>query len=354
MPEPGRQLIILSPGFPANEQDTSCLPFPQLFVQHLQRCNPSLQVIVLAFQYPFTKQPYNWHGVHVIPFNGRNRGKVHRLFVWKAAWRTIRTLVGSGQPAGILNLWLGECGLVGKYAAKKYKLPFFTWLLGQDARKHNRYFSVIRPRAGEMLALSYALAVECNRNYGVMPAHIVQPGLNPDSFPPPAAERDIDILGVGSLIPLKRYDIFIRVIEYLVREKPALKAKICGQGPEHKRLQQMIHAAGLSDNIVLSGGLPHAEVLQLMQRSKILLHPSAYEGFATVYTEALYAGMQVVGFVQPMQHGFKKLYIVQSAEEMIAAAAKLLARTDTRYEPVLTRHIDDTCRQVLALFGMQA
>ena len=58
-----RTLIILTPGFPKNEQDTNCMPFPQSCIKNLKQLNPDLQIIVCAFQYPYFDTPYEWHGV---------------------------------------------------------------------------------------------------------------------------------------------------------------------------------------------------------------------------------------------------------------------------------------------------
>ena len=56
---PKNTLIILSPGFAANEEDTTCLPPQQVFVKALNRNFPSLQIIILAFQYPRLKSNIN-------------------------------------------------------------------------------------------------------------------------------------------------------------------------------------------------------------------------------------------------------------------------------------------------------
>jgi len=40
-------LIILSPGFAANEEDTTCLPAQQSFILTLKKNFPSLNIIVI-------------------------------------------------------------------------------------------------------------------------------------------------------------------------------------------------------------------------------------------------------------------------------------------------------------------
>src|ERR1700712_5334910 len=119
MNESAKTFIILTPGFPANGADSTCLPFPQLFVKTLKHLNPSLKIIVFAFQYPFVKSTYNWHDVTVISFNGRNKGKLSRLLTWRSIRKRLNAIVKENNVTGILNFWLGECGLIGKHAAKK-------------------------------------------------------------------------------------------------------------------------------------------------------------------------------------------------------------------------------------------
>jgi hypothetical protein len=83
------------------------------------------------------------------------------------------------------------------------------------------------------------------------------------------------------------------------------------------------------------------------------LHPSSYEGFATVLNEALYAGNEVICFCRPMDTIFTHQHVVTTKEAMVETLAALLA--GKRQEPgrVLTNHIDSTCRKMLSLYGLQ-
>ena len=346
-----KTLVILSPGFPADETDSNCMPFPQLFVQTLKQLNPSLNIIVLAFQYPFTATEYRWHEVTVIPFNGRNKGKISRLLIWQAVWKQLKKICKENDVLGILNFWLGECALLGKYASKKNNIKNFTWLLGQDAKKNNRYFPLIKPTAESMIALSDFVAVEFYRNYKIKPVHVIPPGIDTTAFSQKPVQRKIDIMGAGSLIALKQYDIFIRVVATLAKQRPGIKALICGDGPELENLQQMILAHNLSGNIELRGELPHQQVLELMRSSTIFLHPSSYEGFATVLSEALYAGAHVVCFCKPMENVFKHQYVVATETEMINKVSELLNDRSRDHDRIITYPIEETCRKILSLYG---
>jgi hypothetical protein len=92
-------------------------------------------------------------------------------------------------------------------------------------------------------------------------------------------------------------------------------------------------------------------VLALMQQSKILLHPSSYEGFATVYSEALYAGAHVVGFCKPMDTVFEHQHAVESEADMVREVEKILTHRDTDHSPILTYSITETCRKILSLYN---
>lgn len=350
MTEAQKTLLIMMPGFPADENDGTCLPFPQLFVRKLKEARPSLNIVVLAFQYPFCKHPYNWHGVQVFPFGGREKGKFSRLLVWWKVYRKAKAITKSHSTIGILSFWLGECALLSKLVAKKRKLKWFVWLMGQDAKAKNRYFSLVRPKAGTLIALSDFLSDEFYRNYAITPAHVIPPGIDREEFSKQSGERKIDLIGVGSLITLKQYDIFIRIAGELAKKNPRLRAVICGKGPERDNLIELIWQSGLQANVDLLDEVAHDEVVALMQQSKILLHPSSYEGFATVYSEALYAGAHVIGFCKPMNGPIQHLHIVGNVKEMIGVAERILQNESVDHSPVLTWPIEEVCDKVLSLF----
>jgi len=345
-----KTLIILIPGFPKNEQDSTCVPFPQSFIKNLKQANPSLEIIVLAFQYPFTAGEYIWHGVPVYGFNGRNRGKIHRLLLWKSVWKRLRKIIREEAVFGILSFWVGECALIAKYAAKKHRLRSFTWVMGQDAKKDNRYIPFIKPKSDSLIALSDFISEEYFRNHQVKPAHTIAPGLDITLFPAGNGDRDIDILGAGSLIPLKQYDQFVKLVASIATSRPGIRTVICGEGPERTKLEQLVRKYGLDEQIDMVGELEHEKVLAFMQRSKIFLHPSSYEGFGMVCAEALYAGAAVVSYCKPMHIHFDHQYIIKSEAEMEMKVRELLNLENLDHGRVLTFPMEECCRQILALY----
>lgn len=342
-------LVILTPGFAESEADINCLPMQQSLVRTIKQHHPSLKIVVLSFQYPYFKNEYNWHGINVIPFAGRNKGGFARLLLRRQVLQVLEKINRSGQIIGLLSFWYNECAWVGNKFAGRHGLKHYCWLLGQDAREGNKHVKHIKPEGGELIALSDFIQDEFERNYGIRPLHMIPPGVETIPLNTDRNKRDINILGAGSLIPLKQYNVFIEVIAGLKEQRPDIRAFIAGDGPEREKLQALISTYGLTGNIVLTGELPHDELLRVMQQTTIFIHPSSYEGFGMVCLEALQAGAQVISFCRPMKQSVDQWHIVAGKDEMIQKAKELLTKEE--YRQVVPFTIDDTVKKMMALYN---
>src|SRR5580658_9226011 len=112
-------LVILSPGFAANEGDSTCLPPQQLLVKALNRNYPGLQVVILALEYPFSRTPYMWHDNLVVPFNAWNKARVIKLAALASIWRTLNKLRRENDIVGLFSFWCSECALIGTYFGRR-------------------------------------------------------------------------------------------------------------------------------------------------------------------------------------------------------------------------------------------
>jgi glycosyltransferase involved in cell wall biosynthesis len=344
-------LIILSPGFPESEADSTCLPMQQQFVRALKKFYPGLDIVVLTFQYPYHNKRYKWFEVEVIPFGGRNKGGLQKLLLRNKINSTLKKLSRERKIAGLFSFWYNECAFIGKKFAAKYGIKHYCWILGQDARKGNQYPKLLPPRANELIALSDFIQDEFERNHGIRPRFVIPPGIDETLFGSIAKEKDIDLLGVGSLIPLKQYDIFIEVVAELKRQVPGMKALLVGKGPEKDKLQSLISKFRLESSITMTGELPYNEVLQLMQRAKVFLHPSSYEGFGCVCLEALQAGAHVISFCKPMNMQITHWHIVKDKNVAIVNALKILSDQRTEYDAVKGFSISNTVTAMMKLLG---
>ena len=352
MKQTNKTLVILTPGFAANESDSTCLPAQQIFINALNKNFPFLKIIIVSFQYPFVSSTYQWKGNTVISLNGKNKGKFLRLITWLRAWRKLQKINQENNVIGLLSFWCTECALIGSYFAKRNKMQHYSWILGQDARPKNKFIKWIKPNAENLVAMSDFIAEEFYKNYLIKPTHVVTNGIDAALFKINNKEKIIDVLGAGSLIPLKQYDIFINIINELKKEIPAINAMVCGKGMEENNMISQINKFHLQKNITLAGEKPHDEILNLMCTCKIFLHTSSYEGFSTVCLEALYAGAHVISFCKPMNAEIKNWHIVKNEKEMKDVALKLLTDSKTTYENVLPFTMDNSANKMMLLFNI--
>jgi glycosyltransferase involved in cell wall biosynthesis len=343
-----KAIVILSPGFASSKTDSTCLPMQQDFVKSLMEIYPDLSVVILAFQYPYVVKTYNWHGATVMSFNGRNKRGFSRLLLRQKISKALKEIHQKTKIIGLLSFWYGECALVAKKFGNKNGLRHYCWIMGQDAREKNKYPKRLHPKPEELIALSDFLQEEFERNHNVKPFTVIPPGIESIHFTNQA--KDIDIIAVGSLIPLKRFDIFIAVLAELKKDLTTFKAMMIGQGPERLALEKMIRDFHLESHVSLAGELPYDKVLEHMQRSKVLLHPSSYEGFSGVGMEALSKGAHVISFCQPMKQKIKNWHIVDTTEEMKNKTLQILQDPHTVYKPVIPYSMRDTVDRIMELF----
>jgi len=343
-------LLILTPGFAASEADTNCLPMQQGLVRVLKENHPDLNIVVLAFQYPYFKRTYHWHHATVISFNGKNKGGVSRIIRAREIAAVLKKIHRTNKIIGLLSFWLGECAAVGKQFATDNGLRHYCWLLGQDAREGNKYVRYIKPEAAELIALSDSLQAEFEQHYGIRPVHVIPSGIDVKRLPAATESKTIHILGAGSLIPLKQFDLFVKVVASIKERLPGVKAVLAGDGPEKEKLIALIKQHDLTDNLTLTGEIPHPDLLTLMGRSKLLLHPSSYEGFSGVCQEALAMGMQVISFCRAMKEDIEQWHIVPDKEAMTEKALVLLSDGHNGFKQVIPCSISDSAEKFMALF----
>lgn len=340
-------LAVLVPGFAKDQNDSTCLPAHQALIRNINQRFPAVQVLILAFQYPFEKGEYDWHGNRLIAFGGRNRGGVSRRWLWYKVSRQLGKLKTEYDIIGVLSFWAGECAFVARRWAGKNGIKHYTWVMGQDAKKTNRYIAKSGLTGSELLAISDFSANELKQNHGLN-ATVLPLGIEPQAVS--GRKKEIDIIAVGSLIPLKQYHVCIDIVKQLKDKIPGIRMIICGAGPERQQLEAMIKENDLTRNLLLAGEKDHREVLQLLQQSKLFLHPSSYEGLCIACFEALDAGLPVISFQNPMNKPIRKWHVVHSTSEMGEKALSLLTATPDQ-EPVHPYTSADTADRVMNLFG---
>ena len=343
--------ILLTPGFPENENDTTCLPAFQQFALSVKKLIPPHEFVVIAFHYPFVKKDYSWNGIRVISIGGSNKPGLNRILTWVRAFFVLQSIKRKSQIIGVFSLWVTECALVGKFFARLHNLKHYIWLIGQDAKKSNQYVKRIKPTGANIIAMSDFLKEEYFRNHQVLPFMVAENGIHESAFPTlNTGERSIDILGVGSLIPLKRYDLFIEIIYEVQCFYPNLKVVIAGSGIDENNLREKVKSLSLENVIHFEGSIPHAAIFELMNQSKIFLHTSEYEGNSTVLMEALYSGCFSISSQALSNSETFNLQVLSTKSDFVTAIKYRLEHPTTETQRICFNTMDTSAKKILDLF----
>ncbi|MGH1365887.1 MAG: glycosyltransferase [Calditrichia bacterium] len=347
MPDkPLQHILLIVPGFPENEQDTTCIPALQSYVRALANSHPDIQISIISMQYPFARGYYMWNGIDVYSCGGQNRGKIRRLWTWAIAMNYIRNIQRKKTIDLIHSFWLEETSLIGQHAARFYSLPHVASVMGQDARSNNRYLKRLNFERFTSTAGS-ANAADALGNRGSIDA-IIPIGLQRNDFPEANTARQIHILGVGALTELKNYQLFVELIDEIRSDFNDLKCVLIGDGPERKNIEQLVADKDLNATMKLMGHLPRKDVLQHMADSLILLHTSSYESQGYVFNEALYSGMRVICFDVGAANSPKTHLCLNRRDMLKTLREQLQSPPDTR--SIMIQSIDETIRDFVRLY----
>lgn len=251
-----------------------------------------ITVTVFALHYPYKAEPYSWFGIPVIPLNGRNQW-LQRKFGVPIRLKRLFAREHQTKPfTHIHTFWLGEATYLGTQLAQKHKLPIIASAMGQDVLSENKYLKRISPdQLKTVITLSVFHHDQLLKTTGWQ-STIVPFGL--PEVETVTTVKTVDLIGIGNLIPLKNFGYFIELCARLLPQFPNLKAEIIGVGREDDRLQQQIETLGLSNHVQLIGLCSYEETQQRLAATKLLLHPSVFEGFGMIFAEALALQTHVV------------------------------------------------------------
>jgi len=99
---------------------------------------------------------------------------------------------------------------------------------------------------------------------------------------------------VGSLLPGKNVSALLSALPAIKQDYPNLNLEIIGRGRLLNELKQKTQELDLLGNVIFSGNLPHAEVLEHLSRSHIFVFPTLYEGFPKALLEAMACGLPII------------------------------------------------------------
>jgi len=111
-------------------------------------------------------------------------------------------------------------------------------------------------------------------------------------FAPKEQEKDIDLLFIGRLNPQKNLFALLDALQDL-----KIKTVIVGKGAQEEALKTRAKELGL--NVEWTGNIPNTELPGYLNRSKLFILPSHYEGHPKTLIEAMASGLPVIGADSP-------------------------------------------------------
>lgn len=163
---------------------------------------------------------------------------------------------------------------------------------------------------------------------------VVRNGLDLQYFRcvPLSTAEGVRIVGVGSLLPVKRWDRLLAAALALKRSGLDFLVRIVGDGPLRGSLQQQARALGLVDCIEFIG---HSDDIPgILADATFLVHTSDSEGCPNVVMEAMACGRAVVatdaGDVPSLVEDGKTGYVVRRGDDrtLVECMAGLIADRD--------------------------
>ena len=205
--------------------------------------------------------------------------------------------------------------------------------------------------------LSRLEEAQITRQFNVSSARYVPVGVDTQVYRPNNNVREDMVLTVAWLqagnAERKGVPDAILATELLRRRRPGVRLMIAGERASgYPKLRDLVDRLGVGDAVAFLGAIPRKEKIDLMQRCKVYIQPSRFEGFGVAILEAMSCGAAVLtrpvgaipevvgdaGFfvresgVEALQDGLRELLENGRLRSDLGQRARLRAETLFPYE----------------------
>ncbi|QXC62110.1 glycosyltransferase family 4 protein [Aquihabitans sp. G128] len=148
---------------------------------------------------------------------------------------------------------------------------------------------------------------------------VVPPGVDPRFSPGGELSPTPLVVGVGRLVPVKRFDRLIRAVVAARQHAPELELVLVGTGPDRTDLESLVHQLGVQDHVHFAGRISDDELVATYRRAWAVASSSVREGWGMTLTEAAACGTPAVatripGHVDAIAEGQSGLLADDDAE----------------------------------------
>jgi len=274
----------------------------------------------------------------------------------------------------IMESYAGGALVLVKYFYSKAKRILTLQSGDMDDEKNQKrllfklFFKFIHTTPNIVTAISSFL-VERAKRLGVDEKNIfITPnGVDMSKIPSNTEKEKNRVIMVGRLSWEKGHDYLIQAWPEVLKNIPNAKLILVGEGNKRNDIEKMIKDLDIESRIVLTGNLPHDQVLKEIKKSEIFICPSLAEGLGNVFIEAQACGVppigtNVGGIPDIITDGENGLLIESKNSKAISNAIIMLLNDKEKIEsfskkgletvqkfawPIIIKKIDDIYQDVL-------
>ena len=141
---------------------------------------------------------------------------------------------------------------------------------------------------------------------------VVPPGVDQHFRPGGVRSATPLVVGVGRLVPVKRFDRLIRAVVEVRRTAPALELVLVGTGPDRTDLEALVDELDAGSYIRFAGRVSDEDLVSIYQSAWAVASSSVREGWGMTLTEAAACGTPAVatripGHVDALSEGVSGL-----------------------------------------------
>lgn len=197
-------------------------------------------------------------------------------------------------------------------AAKKYNKPFVVHGHGLDVFLGESYENVnncnkivsaceqVYREADAIVGVSKKVLEKIEKRVDVTGrGFVAYNGVDVNKFTPverTTSDRNVKIISIGNLIPLKGHEYTLRAIRQLVHMGyDRIEFALLGRGELEQELKDLAKELDIDTHVTFMGYVPYEKVAEVLKKSDVFVLPSYYEALGCVYLEAMACGIPTIG-----------------------------------------------------------
>ena len=200
--------------------------------------------------------------------------------------------------------WAIPTGLIGALVGGVLRKPLVVTIHGSDLRMAmessgliRKLFIFVSKRAAHVNCVSKAQEEE-NQQLGIprgkmstfpmgVEETFLEAGRNRERI---SGKKPFTILSNRNLLPIYNVSLLIRAIPMVLKEEPATKFLIAGEGAEKESLEEEARNLRVSSSVQFLGRVPHQQMPHLLSRADLYVSTSLSDGTSVSLLEAMAVG----------------------------------------------------------------